>query len=264
MVIPPANYTRVHIPDGNSVAGIVPDYRKGYPAETSWNGGPIPMASYRGHLAFSSSLGFVYGGLAHNQLEFDSSTAIVGAALTSVGGLLPDLDSDSGVPVRELFSLAAVLVPLLMWRRLMNAHFSDEDLFLFLAGVYVTIRYGLSRVFKHLTVHRGMYHSVPAMLIAGLVVYLSYQHPSLRTRLFFAVGTMIGFLSHLVLDEMCSVDFHGVTIKLNKYAGSAVKFFSPSTIGTISTYLILLGLGYLAVLDYERTTGTMVISQYLK
>ncbi len=222
------------------------------------------MAGYKGHLTFSASLGFVYGGLAHNQLEFDTSTAIVGAALTTVGGLLPDLDSDSGVPVRELFSLAAVLAPLLIWRRLMNAHFSDEDLFLFLAGVYVTIRYGLSRVFKHLTVHRGMFHSLPAMLIAGLVVYLSYQHPSMRTRLFLAVAVMIGFLSHLVLDELCSVDFHGVTIRLNKYAGSAVKFFSPSVMGTACAYLILIGLGYLAVLDYERTTGTVVISSAWK
>jgi hypothetical protein len=220
----------------------------------------MAMASYKGHLAFSASLGFVYGGLARNQLEFDPATAFVGAALTTVGGLLPDLDSDSGVPVREMFSLTAVLVPLLMWRRLMNAHFSDEDLFLFLAGVYVTIRYGLSRIFKRFTVHRGMFHSIPGMLIAGLVVYLSYQHPSMRTRLFLAFAIMIGFLSHLVLDEMCSVDFHGLTVKLNKYAGSAVKFFSPSFIGTTCTYSILLGLGYLAVLDYERTTGTMIIT----
>lgn len=218
------------------------------------------MASYKGHLAFSASLGFVYGGLARNQLEFDPATAFVGMALTTVGGLLPDLDSDSGVPVRELFSLTAVLVPLMMWRRLMNANFSDEDLFLFLAGVYVMIRYGLSRFFKRVTVHRGMFHSIPGMLIAGLVVYLSYHHPSLRTRLFLAVGVMIGFLSHLVLDEMCSVDFQGLTIKLNKYAGSAVKFFSPSKIGTICTYLILLALGYLAFLDFERTTGMLVIS----
>lgn len=222
------------------------------------------MASYRGHLAFSASLGFVYGGLARSQLEFDPSTAFVGAALTTVGGLLPDLDSDSSVPVREMFSLAAVLTPLLMWRRLMNANFSDEDLFLLMAGVYVTIRYGIARIFKHLTVHRGMFHSIPGMLISGLVVYLCYQHPSMRTRLFLALAVMIGFLSHLVLDELCSVDFQGVTIKLNKYAGSAVKFFSPSATGTVCAYGILMGLGYLAVLDYEHTTGTIVVSRIWK
>jgi hypothetical protein len=222
------------------------------------------MASYKGHLAFSASLGFVYGGLAHRQLDFDPATAAVGAALTTVGGLLPDLDSDSGVPVRELFSLAAVLVPLLLLRRLINAHFSDEELFVYLGGLYVIIRFGLSRIFKYFTVHRGMYHSIPAMLIAGLVVYLCYHHPQLRTRLFLAVGVMIGFLSHLVLDEMCSIDFHGLTIKLNKYAGSAVKFFSPSFFGTVTAYLILAGLSYLAVLDYEKVTGSVVLPDKLR
>jgi hypothetical protein len=217
------------------------------------------MASYKGHLAFSASLGFVYGGLARSQLDFDPATAILGAGLTTVGGLMPDLDSDSGVPVRELFSLAAVLVPLLLWRRLIEAHLSDEEMLVFLGGTYATIRFGLSKVFKHLSVHRGMYHSIPAMLIAGLIVYLSYHSPSPRNRLFLAAGVMIGFLSHLVLDELCSVDFHGLTVKLNKYAGSAVKFFSPSVIGTATCYLILLGLSYLAVLDYEKQTGSWVL-----
>jgi len=151
------------------------------------------MASYKGHLAFAAPLGFVYGGMARSQLGFEADTAMVGALLTTVGGLLPDLDSDSGVPVRELFSLAAVMVPLLMWRRLMNAHFTDESMFLFLAVVYLLIRFVISRIFKHLSVHRGMYHSIPAMLIAGLIVFLAYQHPSMRVRLFLSVGVMIGF-----------------------------------------------------------------------
>ncbi len=217
------------------------------------------MASYKGHLAFSASLGFVYGGLAHSRMEFDPATAMVGTALTTVGGLLPDLDSDSGVPVRELFGLAAVLVPMLMYRRLMDAHFSDEDLFLFLGSVYLLIRYVVSRIFKHVTVHRGMFHSIPAMLIAGMLVYLAYHHPLIRTRIFLAVGVMIGFLSHLVLDELCSVDFQGITIKLNKSAGSAVKFFSPSFIGTTTAYVLLLGVSYLTLLDYEKSTHTRVM-----
>src|SRR5271170_6459081 len=98
------------------------------------------MASYKGHLSFSASLGFVYGGMAHSQLEFDTPTATLGALLTTVGGLLPDLDSDSGVPVRELFSLAAVLTPLLLWRRLMNVSNSDEELILILISIYAVIR----------------------------------------------------------------------------------------------------------------------------
>ena len=62
-------------------------------------------------LAFSSALGATYGGVAVWHLDLDWGPAVLGAAVTAVGGLLPDLDSDSGVPVRELFALAAAAAP---------------------------------------------------------------------------------------------------------------------------------------------------------
>src|SRR5262249_33919736 len=63
------------------------------------------MASYRGHLTFSSALGVTYAGLAFGELNVPLPIAAVGGGLAALGGLLPDLDSDSGVPVRELFNL---------------------------------------------------------------------------------------------------------------------------------------------------------------
>jgi hypothetical protein len=217
------------------------------------------MASYREHLAFSTSLGVLYGALAHRELAIDPATAILGGGLTAVGGMLPDLDSSSGMPVREMFGLAAAVVPMLLWRRFMNANVTDEQLFVFMGGIYLTIRFVLPRIFKHLAVHRGMFHSIPGMLIAGLIVYLSYHHPLVRTRLFLAIGVMIGFLSHLILDEIWSVDFQGVTVRLSKSAGSALKFVSPSLRATMTAYLILLALLYLGIEDYEKQTGTTIL-----
>jgi hypothetical protein len=210
------------------------------------------MASYRGHLRFSSALGVAYGGLAYWQLGMDPATAGLAAMVTAVGGLMPDLDSDSGVPVRELFNFASIMVPLLLLRRLASAGFTPEEMLVACGGVYCFVRYGLRRVFRHMTVHRGMFHSIPAMLIAGLIVYLEYHHPSLQARLLLAVGVMIGFLSHLVLDELCSVDLNGKTPKLNQFAGTAVKFTSKSTIATAFAYLVLAGLGYLAYVDFQH------------
>src|SRR5439155_20834267 len=116
---------------------------------------------------------------------------------------------------------------------------------------------GVCMIFKHLTVHRGMFHSVPAMLIAGLLVYLGYQHPNPGIRGYLAFGMMLGFLSHLVLDELCSVDFRGVVPKLNQFAGTALKLRSPSWVATIFTYCVLGGLGYLAYGEYEQRRATM-------
>jgi hypothetical protein len=207
------------------------------------------MASYQGHIMLSSVLGAGVGAVGSFHFGLDWGPVFLGAGLTTLGGLLPDLDSDSGVPVRELFGLAAVLVPLTLMHRLIELGLSAEQRVVVLAGLYVLIRYGAADVFKRVTVHRGMFHSVPAMLIAGLIVFLAYNNPSLFIRFYLATGTAIGFLSHLVLDEFCSVDFMGVKLKLNKFAGSALKFGSASWGSTGLTYVLLGALGYVAWLD---------------
>jgi hypothetical protein len=213
------------------------------------------MASYRGHLIFSSALGAAYGGAALWYWHFDWGPALLGAGLTTLGGLLPDLDSDSGVPVRELFGVAAAVVPILLYHRLRDAGLSVEQTLVILAGVYVLIRYGISALFKRFTVHRGMFHSIPALLISGLATYLLYHRPDVILRCYVAGGVMLGFLSHLVLDEIYSVDFMGDRLRLKKTAGSALKFASPSLRATAATYLVLLALCGLAWWDWRQTQG---------
>ena len=102
-----------------------------------------------------------------------------------------------------------------------------------------------------------MYHSIPAMLIAGLCVYLAYHSPNRNIRLLLGCGVMLGFLSHLVLDEIYSVDWQGLKPKLKSSAGSAVKFFSPSLPATAFCYLLLGGLLYLAYLDFKESGGDL-------
>jgi membrane-bound metal-dependent hydrolase YbcI (DUF457 family) len=210
------------------------------------------MAGYRTHISVSGGLGAAYGAAAVEPLGFTTETAVLAAGLTMVGGMLPDLDSSSGVPVREMFGLAAVVLPLTMVPRLYEMHVSQEGILATLLFGYVAIRYGASRVFKRFTVHRGMFHSIPAMLVAGLIVYLGYQSPYRPVRFLFAAGVMIGFLSHLILDELYSVDFRGLRIKFNQFAGSAIKFVSPSFIATTVCYVLLGSLLYLAYLDYRH------------
>jgi hypothetical protein len=215
------------------------------------------MASFRGHLAFSAALGAGYGSLAVWEwgLDWGWGPALLAAGLTTLGGLLPDLDSDSGVPVRELFGISAAVTPFLLYHHLLDRGLTNEQTLVVLAGVYLLIRYGLSAVFKRWTVHRGMFHSIPALLIAGLVFYLGYHSDQPRLRLFLAGGVMLGFLSHLVLDELCSVDFMGLHLRLNKFAGSALKLTSRSLSATLTAYLLLALLGYLAWNDWNRSTA---------
>jgi hypothetical protein len=204
------------------------------------------MASYRGHLMLSAPLGAVYGGLALVRADFDWGPLCLGAGLTTVGGLLPDLDSDSGVPVRELFGITAAATAVLMFHPMREQGWPLEHALVFMGMAYFFVRYVLAACFKRWTVHRGMFHSIPAMLIAGLLVYLSYPSSNTFLRAYLAGGVMIGFLSHLILDEFCAVDFMGARLRFNKFAGSALKFGSPSWAATIACYLVLGLLGFLA------------------
>lgn len=213
------------------------------------------MASYRGHLAFATALGAAYGGAAYYYGGMSWVTAAMGGALTGISGMLPDLDSDSGVPSRTLFAGAGVLVPLLSLRRILAMDLPVLKSVGLIVGLYVLIRYGAAWVFRRLTVHRGMFHSIPGMLIAGFLVFLCYHDPDVVVRYFLAIAVMLCFLSHLVLDELCSVDLHGAHIKLNKFSGSAVKFFSPSWTATAAAWALLLWLAYLATPDVEASRG---------
>src|SRR4051794_10267291 len=109
------------------------------------------MASYRGHLTFSTALGGVYSGVAVLHFGADWGTAILAGGLTALGGLLPDLDSQSGVPVREMFGLAAVAGPLVLLRRLVHEGLTAEQIFVIMGGVYLFIRFTVRAVFKKLT-----------------------------------------------------------------------------------------------------------------
>ena len=210
------------------------------------------MAGFCTHITVSSALGIGVGAAAVQPLGFPTDTAILVAGLTAVGGMLPDLDSDSGIPIREMFGLAAVVMPLTLIPRLAHMHVSQEGILAAILFGYLAIRYLGSRVFKHFTVHRGMFHSIPGMLIAGLVIYLGYHSPDRRLRVLLGTGVVLGFLSHLVLDELYSVDLRGMKVKLNKFAGTAVKFVSPSLIATVTCYSLLGALIYLAYLDYYQ------------
>lgn len=206
------------------------------------------MAAFAQHMRVSSFLGLGYGG-ALWWSGADWSHAALSGALCAVAGMLPDLDSDSGKPTREMFGVTAVAVPLLLLRRLHHAGWSPEQTVLFAGALYLAIRFGVSWVFKHLTAHRGMFHSLPAALIAAEITFLAHNCPEAGGRLMLAGGVFLGFLSHLVLDEIYSVNAQGLKVRFNKAAGSALKLFSASIPATLLTWAILAGLTYLVGVD---------------
>jgi hypothetical protein len=204
------------------------------------------MASFYGHFGTGVVLGGAYAVAGVYYGHFDWGVVFLAGLTTAVGALMPDLDSDSGIPVRELFGLAGAVLPLFLIPRLRRSGLTLEESLCVLVGAYVFIRYGLSKFLKRVSVHRGMFHSLPALGIAGLAVFDVYHHENMQIRLYMAGGMMLGFLSHLVLDELFAVDLRGIP-RLKHSFGTALKLTSQSWKATLFCYLLLFALAGLAV-----------------
>jgi hypothetical protein len=214
------------------------------------------MADFKTHITTSTVLGVGYGvaGYFYGQLPVES--CVLAGGLCSVSGMLPDLDSDSGRPVQEMTSFAAACVPMLMLDRFATWHWSNETIVMAAAVIYVTIRFGVAAIFKRYTVHRGMWHSIPACLTCGLLTFLIVSHQDLSLRIFKANAVMLGFLSHLVLDEIWSVSLRSGRLNIKRSMGTALKFWGKDSWANFSVY------GKLAVCVVLAIGDPMLMQRY--
>lgn len=209
----------------------------------------FPMADFKTHITTSTALGIAYGGAAYLLFGVPPSTCIVAGGLCSISGMLPDLDSDSGVPVRETISLFAAVIPMLMLNRFKHLGLNEEMMACVAIVLYCILRFGVAEIFKRYTVHRGMWHSIPACAIAGLLTFLVVSGEDFDIRVYKTMAVVLGFMSHLVLDEIWSfkVGITGVSVK--RSFGTALKFFSKSLWANVSTYGKLVVVALLAMSD---------------
>lgn len=206
------------------------------------------MAGFRTHITTSTVLGVGYAA-AGAYLGMPLESCMLAGGLCSVSGMLPDLDSDSGTPVREMSSFVAAIVPMLMVERFQNFGWSRETMALAAMLIYIGIRFGLVEFFKRYTVHRGMWHSIPACLTCGLLTFLIVAGEDLNLRLFKSGGVVLGFMSHLVLDEIWSINVRSGRLNIKRSFGTALKFWGKDSWANFSTYAKLMLLVVMAVGD---------------
>jgi hypothetical protein len=139
-----------------------------------------------------------------------------------------------------------------------------ESMVLAGALIYIVIRFGIGEVFKFYTVHRGMWHSIPAAVTCGLAAMFICCCDDYRLRVFKAGAVFLGFMSHLVLDELWSIELRRGRIRLKSSFGTALKFWGKSLWGNFSTYaklaaMILVTMGDPILMEQlgvePRTTG---------
>lgn len=227
------------------------------------------MADFKTHITTSTVLGAGYGVAGYFYGGLPVETCLLAGGLCSVSGMLPDLDSDSGKPMQEMSAFAAACIPMLMLDRFETWQWSREMICLAAVLMYVVIRFGVAEIFKRYTVHRGMWHSIPACLICGLLTFLIVSHQDLALRMYKSSAVMLGFLSHLVLDEIWSVSLRSGRLNLKRSMGTALKFWGKDSWANFSVYGKLAVCAVLAIGDpmlmqqygYETKFGTQTAKQ---
>ncbi len=194
------------------------------------------MADFKTHITTSSMLGLAYGGVACTMYDVPLSTAVLAGGLCSVSGMLPDIDSNSSRPLRESLAFGAAVVPMMLIDRFEQLGFNPESMVLAGALIYLAIRFGLAKFLREYTVHRGMFHSLPAAVIFGEIAFLLTSGDHLGLRIYKAGGVTIGYVSHLVLDEMFSVGVRRGRVRLKRSFGTALKMYSDKIWPNISVY----------------------------
>jgi len=203
------------------------------------------MANYATHIAVGT---VVSGALATLTVGADilGPESIMAVTLAGVAGsVMPDIDLKDSRASAILFSGIGVFASFCVL--FMNAdNYSIAELWILWLGSLVLVRYGFSALFFRISVHRGVWHSLLAGLFwAGLTAILFHYVLGLHEGVAWLGGgfMFIGYLTHLVLDEIYSVDFMGNRLKAS--FGTALKIWDSRYPGnslalTMATVLLLL------------------------
>lgn len=227
------------------------------------------MANFNTHISTATVLTGMMATVSLKLGHVTESEAVVLTALGIIGGILPDIDLKYSYPSRILFSFLGLITSFITVFALQE-QFSIMELWMTAVGVFLLIRFPVWMLFHHYTTHRGAIHSISTAILCGLTVtsvsHLIFEKTELLAWLN-GLFLFSGFVLHLILDELYSVDFVGN--KLKRSFGSALKLLdwdewisSSIIIGlSVAIWLATPEFNALAVLT-EQETYDVFISEF--
>ncbi|PKH06709.1 metal-dependent hydrolase [Moritella sp. Urea-trap-13] len=189
------------------------------------------MANFNTHLNVAALITGVCSAslVAAGHIELD--TAVWLWFLGTIGGLLPDIDSDNSTSLDTIFNLFAFAIILIIMRYMTSDDFDDlsfAEVIVVPVLTYAVMKYGLRTIFERLTVHRGSCHTLLFLALCGLattqlIANVDGIDTDKADRLAWLSGgfVFLGGLVHLMLDEIYSVDLRNIRIK--RSFGTALK-----------------------------------------
>ena len=141
----------------------------------------------------------------------------------AVGSVLPDIDLGNSRPSQALFTGLGIVIAFAV---LFNVgyRYSIAEMWVIWTAAFLAVRFIGHNVFHHLSHHRGIFHSLLAgLMFASLTAIFYVRGLGHGAGLAWLAGSfvLVGFIIHLVLDEIYSVDFQNEKIKAS--FGTALK-----------------------------------------
>jgi hypothetical protein len=212
------------------------------------------MANFTTHIAVGT---IVSGALATLTLAADvvAPENLVAVTMAGVlGSVLPDIDLKDSRPSQALFSGLAVFFSFVVLFTFAH-RFSVAELWILWLGTLLFMRYFVHFVFHRMSYHRGIYHSILAALFFAFFTAVVFKHLLGRHEgvAWLAAGFMfVGYLVHLTLDEIYSVDVMDTRVKAS--FGTALKLFDKKHLG----HSAAMGLAVVAAFVFTPSTTTFV------
>lgn len=194
-----------------------------------------------------------------------TSEAFILLTLGLIGGILPDLDSDTSKAVQIAFKIMSTFLPLLLLLSTSETlPLVDMIVIWLISGVILQIIF--TKLFLNFTTHRGIFHTIPMGILFGLLIISLFEN-YLAYNLYFStlagIFLFLGFNIHLLLDEFISLNAFGMKVK--KSLGTAFKLYDKNNIvGTIILYILTAVLFILIDIDEKVFTDLYDLSKVIK
>jgi len=229
------------------------------------------MADFKTHLTFGAATGF---GLSVFTYMVDWVSNLYMAVIiffsTLIGSFLPDMDSSSGLPVKIIFGFYAYLSATLTLYFTEDLGLSIYFIVLLPAVAFVFVKVILEKIFIKFTNHRGIFHSIPAILISFLLTLIIANQTKLPLleKFVIALSIGLGYFCHLLLDEIFAVNFITSIISPDNNSKNKFKFkkWFKNRFGVKKSFRTALDLGfnqdekYPAIIAYVILIALIIIS----
>lgn len=184
--------------------------------------------------------------------DLTSSQQIISLALAgALGSVLPDIDLQKSRSSRIIFFFLALFLAFCVLFSFV-AQYSILEMWILWVSIFLGVRYFGQLAFHKLAVHRGIFHSVPAGLFFGFftaIVFHNVFGDKAAVAWLGGAFMFFGYIVHLVLDEIYSVDFDNNRIK--KSFGTALKLFDFRHVGASIAMTAAMVLIFFATPPYE-------------